>query len=282
MKRRGTAAALAALLALAVSSCGSSDDTAEGGDLLEQIKEENLLTVGAYSYAPYSELTSDEWTGFYSEFTTEIAKKIGVEVNAVFLAPAAFIPAVNSGRVDTVIGLSQTAEREEEVRFSDPMLYSIDCLMVKADSSIESLEDVTGKTIGLTRASAGETIAQEKIEAGVFDPADIRVYDTYEAPLQDIGNGRIDAGIWDTIGAADAALKGGIDVKCIPVSQDETGKLPDSSRVGWIFEKGEHTDSLVEAFNEAQGELQEDGTFDEILLKYGIDEPALFTGQVEQ
>ncbi len=284
MKLRLAAALMSMTVALTLAACGSTDDDSGGQaqDRLASIKDKGVLTVGAYSYAPYSELTSDEWTGFYAEFTAEIAKKIGVEVNPVFLAPAAFIPAVNSGRVDTVIGLSQTAEREKEVRFSEPMLWSIDCLMVKSGSPIASLEDLNGKTIGLTRASAGEAIANDKIEDGVFKPKQVRTYDTYEGPLQDIGNGRLDAGIWDTIGAAYAAKQGGLDVKCIPIGQDESGKLPESSRVGWVFKKDGSTDSLLEAMNKAQSELQQDGTFARILETYGIDEPALFTGQVEQ
>lgn len=278
-RRRFSSLAAVLLLLVVVAGCGS--DSGGGGDLLEEIKERGFINVGAYSYPPYTELVSDEWTGFYAEFTDEIAKKIGVEVNVVFLTPAAFIPAVQSGRVDTVIGLSQTAQREQEVRFSEPMLWSIDCLMVKADSGIKGLEDLDGKTIGLTRGSAGETIANDKISAGIFTPGEIRTYDTYEAPLQDIDNGRIDAGIWDTIGAADAVKRGGQNVACIPISQDETGKLPDSSRVGWVFKKGSETDSLVKAFNDAQGTLQQDGTFLRILNEYGIDEPALLSGEVD-
>lgn len=280
MKSRALALLVAVPLLLMTLSCTS--DAADDADRLATIQETGVLTVGAYSYAPYSELTSDEWTGFYSEFTAAIAKKLGVEVNPVFLTPAAFIPAVNSGRVDTVIGLSQTAEREKEVRFSDPMLWSLDCLMVKTDSPIKTLEDLNGKTLGLTRGSAGESIANEKIEAGVFEPANIRTYDTYEGPLQDIANGRLDAGIWDSVGAAYAAKQGGFSVSCVPIGQDETGQLPDSSRAGWIFKKDSSTDSLLKAMNDAQKELQEDGTFAKILQDYGIDEPALLTGKVEQ
>lgn len=278
--RRAVLALSASLLLATSAACGSGESSTD--DVLAQIQDKGVLTVGAYSYAPYSELTSDEWTGFYSGFTEAIAEKLDVEVNVVFLAPAAFIPAVQSGRVDTVIGMSQTAEREEEVRFSDPMLWSIDCLMVTGDSDITSLEDLNGRVLGLTRASAGETIANERIEEGVFEPGDVRIYDTYEAPLQDIANGRVDAGIWDVIGAAHAADQAGLDVRCIPIGQDENGQLPESSRAGWIFKQGETTDTLVEAMNEAQGTLQEDGTFARILEEYGIDEPALFTGVVEQ
>src|SRR5690606_16604335 len=108
-----------------------------------------------------------------------------------------------------------------------------------------------------------------------------RTYDTYEAPLQDIANGRVDAGIWDVIGAADAAKRSGLAVECLPIGQDASGQLPETSRSGWIFKKGDNSASLIAAMNKAQGELQADGTFERILATYGIDEPALFTGKVE-
>jgi ABC-type amino acid transport substrate-binding protein len=278
-------ALLVMLCLVLVAGCGDDNGDSAGsgeGDALARVKDRGHVIVGAYSYAPYSELVSDEWEGFYRQFTDEIAKKIGVDATPVFLTPAAFIPAVESKRVDTVIGLSYTPERKKSVKFSKPMMYSPNCIMVRDDESgIDEASDLDGKVLGLTRASAGESIAQEMIKAGDFTPKDTRTYDTYEAPIQDIIAKRIDAGFWDVVGAQDAATKSKAPIKCIPLADPETGEVDPAAAVGWVFTKGPDSDSLLAAFNKAQTELQEDGTFARILKDYGLTDPVLLTGKFE-
>jgi ABC-type amino acid transport substrate-binding protein len=283
--RAASLVAVVAALCFALVACGGDDEggaSAGGDDALARVKDRGFLVVGAYSYAPYSELVSDEWKGFYRQFTDEIAKKIGVKANPVFLTPAAFIPAVESKRVDTVIGLSYTPERKKSVKYSDPMMYSPNCIMVRDDEgSINSATDLNGKTLGLTRASAGESIAQEMIKGGDFKPKDTRTYDTYEAPIQDIISKRIDAGFWDVVGAQDAAKKSKAPIKCIPLADPATGEVDPAAGVGWVFTKSKDSDSLMKAFNQAQGELQKDGTFARILKQYGLTDPVLLSGKFE-
>jgi ABC-type amino acid transport substrate-binding protein len=286
LRGRSSYAIVVLLVAGFAAGCGGSDGAAAGDgeqDALAAVKERGVLTVGAYSYPPYSELVSDEWEGFYAEFTNAIAKQMGVEANVVFLNPAAFIPAVESARVDTIIGLSRTEERAAAVDFSDPMMWIPPCILARGDDdSIQSVPDLDGKTLGLTRSSVGETRAQDFIDEGIFKPKDIRTYDTYEAPLQDIVNGRVDAGVWDVVGAQDAAKKAGYDIKCVVFSDEGEGAVDGSAAVSWVFEKGGHADTLKAEMNRIQGELQSDGTFAKILEKYGLTDPSLLTGEVSE
>jgi ABC-type amino acid transport substrate-binding protein len=277
--------AAALLTGLSVGCGGSDEDTAAKGqtDALAAVKERGVLTVGAYSYPPYSELVSDDWEGFYAEFTDAIAKKMGVEANVVFLNPAAFVPAVESKRVDTVIGLSNTKERAAAVDFSDPMMWIPPCVLARGDDdSINAVADLDGKTLGLTRSSVGETRAKDFIAEGVFEPEGIRTYDTYEAPILDIVNGRVDAGIWDVVGAQDAAKKAGYNTKCIVFSDQGDDAVDGSAAVAWVFKKGGEADSLKAEMNRVQGELQQDGTFARILKKYGLTDPSLLTGKISE
>jgi polar amino acid transport system substrate-binding protein len=290
--RRAIAVSVAlAALAGVVAGCGSSDSGSSTGsgtsqtdsDVLATIKDRGVLTVGAYSYPPYSELVSDEWEGFYSEFTDAIAKKMGVDVNVVFLNPAAFIPAIESGRVDTVIGLSKTPERAAAVDFSDPMMWIPPCVIARGDDdSINSVADLDGKVLGLTRSSVGETRAKDFIKEGVFKPKAVRTYDTYEAPLLEIVNGRVDAGVWDVVGAQDAAKKANYDIKCIVFSDKGDKAVDGSAAVSWVFRKGGEADTLKAEMNRIQGELQKDGTFARILEKYGLTDPSLLSGEVSE
>lgn len=275
--------AAALLTGLSVGCGGSDEETAADGqsDALAAVKERGVLTVGAYSYPPYSELVSDDWEGFYAEFTDAIAKKMGVKANVVFLNPAAFVPAVESKRVDTVIGLSNTKERAAAVAFSDPMMWIPPCVLARGDDdSINAVADLDGKTLGLTRSSVGETRAKDFIEAGAFKPKGIRTYDTYEAPILEIVNGRVDAGIWDVVGAQDAAKKAGYNTKCIVFSDQGDDAVDGSAAVAWVFKKGGEADTLKAEMNRVQGELQQDGTFARILKKYGLTDPSLLTGKI--
>ena len=159
--RRLSAAALAALMTLGLTACsgGEESSTAAKSGL-----EDGVLTVAMEcAYAPYNWTQADDSNGavpikdsnnYANGYDVIIAKKLaeelGVELEIVKSDWDSLIPAVQSGPVDCVIaGQSITADRMQQVDFTEPYFYATIVTLTKSDSqyaSAASVADLSGAT----------------------------------------------------------------------------------------------------------------------------------------
>ena len=159
--RRLSAAALAALMTLGLTACsgGEESSTAAKSGL-----EDGVLTVAMEcAYAPYNWAQADDSNGavpikdsnnYANGYDVIIAKKLaeelGVELEIVKSDWDSLIPAVQSGTVDCVIaGQSITADRMQQVDFTEPYFYATIVTLTKSDSqyaSAASVADLSGAT----------------------------------------------------------------------------------------------------------------------------------------
>ena len=159
--RRLAAAALAALMTQVVSACsgGEESSTAAKSGL-----EDGVLTVAMEcAYAPYNWTQADDSNGavpikdsnnYANGYDVIIAKKLaeelGGELEIVKSDWDSLIPAVQSGTVDCVIaGQSITADRMQQVDFTEPYFYATIVTLTKSDSqyaSAASVADLSGAT----------------------------------------------------------------------------------------------------------------------------------------
>ncbi|MBS5633989.1 MAG: transporter substrate-binding domain-containing protein [Clostridiales bacterium] len=159
--RRLSAAALAALMTLSLTACsgGEESSTAAKSGL-----EDGVLTVAMEcAYAPYNWTQADDSNGavpikdsnnYANGYDVIIAKKLaeelGVELEIVKSDWDSLIPAVQSGTVDCVIaGQSITADRMQQVDFTEPYFYATIVTLTKSDSqyaSAASVADLSGAT----------------------------------------------------------------------------------------------------------------------------------------
>lgn len=150
---------LAAMMTAGLAGCGSkdADSDAPDGD-----GDPTTLTVAMEcAYAPYNWTQSDDSNGaiqirdssdyaygYDVMMAKKIAEALGQNVQIVKLDWDSLIPAVMSGDVDCVIaGQSITAERSQQVDFSDPYYYASIITLVKKDSpyaSATSVADLAG------------------------------------------------------------------------------------------------------------------------------------------
>ena len=159
--RRLSAAALAALMTLDLTACsgGEESSTAAKSGL-----EDGVLTVAMEcAYAPYNWTQADDSNGavpikdsnnYANGYDVIIAKKLaeelGVELEIVKSDWDSLIPAIQSGTVDCVIaGQSITADRMQQVDFTEPYFYATIVTLTKSDSqyaSATSVADLSGAT----------------------------------------------------------------------------------------------------------------------------------------
>lgn len=159
--RRLSAAALAALMTLGLTACSGGEESSAAA---KSGLEDGVLTVAMEcAYAPYNWTQADDSNGavpikdsnnYANGYDVIIAKKLaeelGVELEIVKSDWDSLIPAVQSGTVDCVIaGQSITADRMQQVDFTEPYFYATIVTLTKSDSqyaSAASVADLSGAT----------------------------------------------------------------------------------------------------------------------------------------
>lgn len=149
-------------------------------------KDPDKLYVGLEcAYSPFNYTQSDDSNGAVQIYNTNykkmngryangydvmiakrIAQELGKELVIVKLEWDGLIPAVNAGTIDMVIaGMSPTAERLEEIDFSDAYYKSNLVVVVRKDSqyaNAQSLSDLSGATIVAQRGTFHDDALNEQ------------------------------------------------------------------------------------------------------------------------
>lgn len=254
-------AALAA--ALAVAGCGGGGETggtstSASGEELETI-ESGVLTVGSdIPFRPFEFGQEPEYEGFDVELVNAIGDQLGLDVqfqktpfDTIFRDLAA------GGEFDMVASaVTITAERDQQVDFSDPYLDSDQSILVQQGSDIQSVDDLAGQTVGVQIATTGADVAEEDTPA-----EEVRTFDLADDAIQALNAGQVAAVVIDEPLASDYAEREDV---LVLAERIETGE-----RFGLVFQ----TDStLTEPVNAALQEIKDDGTFERIYVKW-FDEP---------
>lgn len=203
--------------ALLTAACAEEPPTGGGGggggqeepdDLLASIQDRGTLRVATDpQYPPQSSLNDEtgEWEGFDIDVATEIADRLGVEVEFVTPAWETIIAGNWGDQFDVSVGsMTVTPERDEVLHFATPYYYTPAAVAVREEDAATMTDvatDFDGATIGLCGGCTYEfyldktlEIPGEEIEF-VIDDADIRTYNTDVPAIKDLEVGRLDAAI---------------------------------------------------------------------------------------
>jgi polar amino acid transport system substrate-binding protein len=140
----------------------------------------------------------NEIVGFDVDLAKEVGKRLGMEV---VLQPINWDTKeleLDSGNIDVIWnGLTITDERKQAMDFTKPYLQNDQVIVVKKDSPIKTKADLAGKNIGVQKGSSA-------YDAFTADPisqqtASLNEYPENVSALSDLGIGRIDAVIVDSI-----------------------------------------------------------------------------------
>ncbi|MCG3420028.1 transporter substrate-binding domain-containing protein [Oceanobacillus sp. GSFE11] len=268
---------LLAVFAVMLTACGSDSDkqegeesqgsSTEGSSLLDQIKEEGQIKVGLMgTYKPYNFINEDqEMDGFDADIAKEVANRLGVDVEFVAQEFSGMIAGLQSEKFDVVISqMTITDERKEQMDFSDPYITNQVKVIVKEDNdSITSVEDFKGKNIGVGLGTNDETYLRTELMPEVGDFT-IMTYDDVVTTLKDLDTGRIDATINNIYAITPVVEQNGFKIKAV-------GEPIKSDQAGIATRKG--NEELIEELNRILAEMKEDGTYNEIFVKWFGEEP---------
>lgn len=279
MRRKLTAALLTAAMAISLTACGGSGDTAsagastgetasvtEAGGTTTASGKEVLRVAMSADYAPFDWLQEDDSNGAvmtsngsymngYDVLVAKyIAEKLDMDLEITQIDWDGLILSIQSGKVDCAIaGMSITSERSQSVDFSDPY-YNAN--IVAADGPYADAVNVTdfeGATLTSTLNTVWYDVLDQITDYATKDAA----LDTFASMVAAVHAGKIDGFTCD-MPSAKSILVSNPDLKIIDfeggtgfeVSNEETD-------LGIPCQKG--NTELVDKINEVlAGFSQED------------------------
>lgn len=240
---------------------GESEEPADVDTSLTDIQDKGTLVVGLDDAFPPMGFIGDdgEITGFDVELAKLVAEKLGVEAELQPIDWSAKEMELNSGNIDVIWnGYTITGDRNEQVEFTKPYLNNEQVLVVAADSTYQTKADLEGKIVGAQVESAG--LAALNADADfVATLAELPEFDDYLYALIDLETGGLDAVAVDKIliGYTMSQQPGKYRVL-------DEGLADEYYGIGCA--KG--SVALREAIDKALDELWEDGSIEELSIKW--------------
>ena len=198
--------ALAASTLAVLAAAGAGTVQAQPGDTLAKVKATGRLTMGVReaSGALAYTLGNGVYTGFHydvcNNVIADLKKQLGLPQLSTRYAPvtsANRIALVKNGTVDIECGsTSNTAARQKEVAFANTLYVEEIRMAVKADSGIDSLAQLNGKTIVTTTGTTALQAVRQHKRAQNLEFRDINGRDHSDSFLI-LEAGRADAFVLD-------------------------------------------------------------------------------------
>ena len=277
-----TALLLGTAMVLSLAACGGSASSSESTASSEAASSEaasteeasaetasaevttvtpGKLTMSTNAAFPPYEMTADDgsFEGIDVEIAGAIADKLGLELQIDDMDFDAALMAAQSGKSDMVMaGVTVTEDRLVNLDFSETYSNGIQVVIVPEDSDITSIDDMTGKMIGVQRGTTGDLYCSDTVENGGFGEENVTPYDNGLTAVQALLNGQVDCVVIDNAPAQEF-VKANPGLKIL-----DTEYANEEYAIG--VKKG--NTQLLDAINGALAELKADGTVQSIVDKY--------------
>ncbi len=199
-----------------------------------------------------------EFTGFDLELAKEVANRLDLEFIPNPISWDAKDLELSSGTIDCIWNGFTMTGREKDYTFSKPYLNNRQVFVVKKDSKIQNLEDLTGKIIEVQTDSSAEAALNKKEDlTSTFEK--MQTVPDYNTAMMDLEQGAVDAIAMDEVVAAYQIQ-----------SKEETFKILDeaisSEEYAIGFLKGNSV--LKENVEKVLGEMVKDGTMEKLSKKW--------------
>ncbi len=253
-----------AVVAFAAVGCGGDEEstsTSAGTSAQElDTNEPGKLIVGSdIPYEPFEGGRAGNYEGFDVDIVNEVAKRLGLEVEIEDTSFDTIFRDLAQGKFDMVASATTiTPEREKVVAFSEPYFNADQSLMVTKGSDIQSVEDLTGQTVGAQKGTTGATYAEDETDAET-----VRTYAEIDDAFNALQAGQIAAVV------NDFAISKFAEQEMPDLQVIET--LPTDEQYGLALNKD--STELRDAVNGALGEIKSDGTYAEIYRKWFDEDP---------
>jgi len=246
-------------------------DTTLSDKLPSAIKDAGVIKMATdATYPPMEFFDTDGKTfiGFDIDLGDAIGQVLGVDVEWNNLSAASILPALDSGRFDVALTAAQDLpERREIMSFVDYFKVGSN-LIVKAGnpSDLSDFASLCGHKLGVQAGTAQlEDAKARQKDCDSSEPIELQTFQTNDAANLALNSGRVDAVYAQTIVNAYVMSQAGGQYEVLEAAYNE-------SLVGAVFSKDSE---LVEAVQGAVQKLIDDGTYDDIVKKWGLESGAV-------
>ena len=235
-----------------LTSCGGTD--AKNSDLPQ-------ILIGSDTYPPYIYLNNDGTpAGIDVEIATEAFRRMGYAARFEVIDWEQKTALVESGAIDCIWGCFSMQGRETLYRWAGPYMVSRQVVAVNADSSIQSLSDLAGKTVMVQSTSKPEGIFLSGSDPRI--PQTVEVFSIEDRSVQ---YAMLACGHVDAIAAHETAI-----LQYMKDSNAAFRILEEPLLVtglGVAFAKNDSR-GLDHQLNDTFAQMREDGTLERIVGKY--------------
>ena len=228
-----------------------------------EVSERTLLVPANISQT----LTAtDVDVGYEIDLMDEVADRIGTEATYEKTIFDNIIPALDAKKCDAIISsMNVTPEREKQVDFVEYMEIGQSLMVPTGDEDkVSSLEDLAGMSVavqsGTTLGDALKKQSKELEDAGK-DPIDVQTFPDAGAAANALKTDKVDVFFADSPIVAEYVNK---DEDAFAFAGEPIDPLP----VGIAIRKGDS--ELLDAVQEAVDSMYEDGTMEEILSDWNV------------
>ena len=222
-------------------------------------EEGNTFTIATNAeFAPWEMVgEGGEYVGIDMDLARLIAEELGMELVIENVDFNSVVNMVVTGKADAAIaGLTITPEREEEVLFSIPYATAVQSVIVREGyEEIATLDDLVGKIVGVQMSTTGDLFVSE------MEGVEVRQYSSGTNAAMDLAAGRVDAVMIDSAPAASIVsnIEGLVILEGIEMDEES-----------YCIAFAKDNTELCEQVNAILEKLIEDGTVEELYLKYTL------------
>lgn len=222
------------------------------------------IVIGIDYFEPYSYQTSDgEYKGVDVELAREAFQRLGYQPRFENIVWEDKDELLADGTIDCLWSSYSMNGREDKYQWAGPYLYSRQMVVVRAESEIQTLQDLKGKRIAVQATTKAEDLFLHNIESDLPQMEQVNCFSTTNELYAALRKNYADAI------AGHEAMLGSL----VRDGEGAYRMLKESlykSELGIAFEKGTHKEAAAD-LTEVLKEMQDEGITEEIVTKYGLD-----------
>lgn len=218
-----------------------------------------IYSDNAFAPFEYYDAETSAYVGVDMDILAAIAKDQGFKYEMHNEGFDAAMGAVQSGQADAMIaGMTITDVRKETFDFSDGYYDDGQIMVVKADSTVSTLEELSGTVVAVKTSTMGAQYAESVCEQYGFT---LQYYEDSPTMYTAVTNGTNSACFEDRSVAGFAIQSENLELKTV-------GEVIEPRPYGFAVRKGTNAE-LITMFNQGLANIKESGEYDTILAKYG-------------
>jgi polar amino acid transport system substrate-binding protein len=252
--------------------CGCSNQNTDTAVTQEDLPK---LKIGIDdSYEPYSYVDENgEYAGLDIELATEACRRMGREPVFVAIKWDNKKQSLKDGTIDCIWSCFSMNGREDTFEWAGPYMYSRQMVVVRDNSDIENLKDLSDKRVAVVSSTKPESIFLEHNSDKIPEVRDVYCMSNMEQVFFALQYGYADA-----VAGHENVMRQYMET--VPGEYRLLDEELQSVEVGVAFDK-EQPSPALEELRQALQEMEDDGTLQNILEEYEISVEDTDGGEVE-